>query len=54
MIRRFGTLAILLVSALALSACVVAPGPYGGRPRCPGWVGGHYGPDGGWRPGHCV
>jgi hypothetical protein len=56
MIRKYGAIAMLLASALALSACVVAaPGPYGGRPRCPGaWVPGHYGPEGFWHPGHCA
>jgi hypothetical protein len=54
MLRKFGTVAVLLASAIALSACVVAPGPgYAGRPRCP-WVAGHYGPEGGWHPGHCA
>jgi hypothetical protein len=55
MIRKFGVIAMLLASTLALSACVVAgPGYYGGRPRCPGWVPGHYGPEGMWHPGHCA
>jgi hypothetical protein len=52
MLRKFSAVAVLVASAIALSACVVAPGP--GRPRCPGWVPGHYGPEGGWHPGHCV
>ena len=54
MIRTLGVLAVLLASAMTLSACVVAgPGPYAGHPRCP-WVPGHYGPEGGWHPGHCA
>ena len=55
MIRTLGVFALLLGSAITLSACVVAPGPgpYAGHPRCP-WVPGHYGPEGGWHPGHCA
>jgi hypothetical protein len=55
MIRKFGALALVLASVLALSACVVAPGPgYAGRSPCPGaWVPGHYGPYG-WVRGHCA
>jgi hypothetical protein len=53
MIRTLGALALLLASAMTLSACVVAPGPYAGHPRCP-WVPGHYGPEGAWHPGHCA
>lgn len=39
----------LVASAVSLSACVVE------GPRPPGcyWVPGHYGPEGGWHPGHC-
>ena len=50
MIRTLGALALLLASAVTLSACVVE-GP--GHPRCPR-VEGHYGPEGAWHPGHCV
>ncbi len=55
MIRKFGVVAALLASTLALSACVVAaPGPYyRGGPGC-GWVPAHYGPEGGFHPGHCT
>jgi hypothetical protein len=53
MIRRLTLAAVLLASAAGLSACVVAePGGYG---RCPGhWVPAHYGPEGGFHPGHCA
>jgi hypothetical protein len=54
MIRQFSAIALLLASAMALSACVVAPGPYAGRPRCPGWVPAHVGPNGVLHPGHCI
>jgi hypothetical protein len=53
MIRKFGAAAVLLATAIALSACVVAGPGYAGRPRCP-WVQGHYGPEGFWHPGHCA
>jgi hypothetical protein len=49
MIRNIGLTLAMVTTAIALSGCVVA-GP--GRPGCP-WVPGHYGPEGGWHPGHC-
>jgi predicted small secreted protein len=48
MMKTFRAAVVLIAAAAALSACVVE-GP--GRPRC---VGGHYGPEGGWHPAHCV
>jgi hypothetical protein len=54
MIRKFGAAALLLASAIALSACIVE-GPGYGHPRCPGgWVPPHTGPEGGFHPGHCI
>ena len=53
MIRKFGAAAALLATAIALSACVVAGPGYAGHPAGCRWVGGHYGPEGGWHPGHC-
>jgi len=53
MLRKFGAVAVLLASAIALSACVVAGPAYVGHPRCP-WVGGYYGARGVWHPGHCA
>jgi hypothetical protein len=49
MIRKITLALALMTTAAALSACVVAPPP---RPGCY-WVPGHYGPEGGWHPGHC-
>jgi hypothetical protein len=37
-----------LVVAVTLSGCYVAAGP-----GCV-WIPGHYGPYGGWHPGHCA
>jgi hypothetical protein len=50
MLRKTILLVALLSTAVALSACVVE------EPRRPGcaWVLGHYGPYGGWHPGHCA
>jgi hypothetical protein len=48
--RRIASAVSLMIVGLALSACVVAPG---GRCGGAGWVPGHYGPEGGWHPGHC-
>ena len=50
MIRKIGLALAMVTTTIALSGCVVAgPGPGRG---CP-WVPGHYGPEGGWHPGHC-
>jgi hypothetical protein len=51
MIRKIALALALMTTAASLSACVVA-GPGYGRPGCY-WVPGHYGPEGGWHPGHC-
>jgi hypothetical protein len=54
MMRKIAAGAALLATAIALSACVVAPAPgYAGGPGCH-WVPGHYGPWGGWHPGPCA
>jgi hypothetical protein len=52
MTRKITSVLTVMAMSLALSACVVAgPGP--GRCGGAGWVPGHYGPEGGWHPGHC-
>ncbi len=55
MFRAASAFAILMASAIALSACVVeAPARYGARgPGCR-WVPEHVGPAGRLIPGHCV
>jgi hypothetical protein len=49
------TLAVAVLAAAALSGCVVEERTYARpAPRCREavWVEGHYGPRGGWHPGH--
>ena len=48
--ERLRMLLVLLLCATALTGCVVEPGPY--RAYGAYWVPGHYGPYGGWHPGH--
>jgi hypothetical protein len=49
MFKRLTLLLLLAAIALPLTSCVVAPErPYPGAY----WVPGHYGPEGGWHPGH--
>lgn len=49
---------LVVAAALALGGCVVAPGPGPAEVvrACPPpyhWIPGHYGPYGGFHPGHC-
>jgi len=48
--KRILALMLCGLMATSLAGCVVYPGhqPYGGAH----WVPGHYGPYGGWHPGH--
>jgi len=48
-LRQLKFVAGAVLLALTLSGCYVAPGPG----ACY-WVPGHYGPYGGWHPGHCA
>ncbi len=43
----FRRLLVAILCAVVLSGCVVEPGPYRAY-----WVPAHYGPYGGWHPGH--
>lgn len=47
-LSRLKLLVGALLVATTLAGCVVAPAP-----GCY-WVPGHYGPYGGWHPGHCA
>jgi hypothetical protein len=50
MVRKLGLAIALICTAASLSACVVVPP---GRPAGCYWVPAHYGPEGGYHPGHC-
>lgn len=51
--KLLGSMAVLLAVASA-SGCIVREREYVRRGGCPGgvFIQGHYGPRGGWRPGH--
>ena len=50
--NRVSTLLLLALVAASLTSCVVYPAP-GPRPHAAGyWVPAHYGPYGGYYPGH--
>ena len=49
--NRIAALLLCTLMAASLAGCVVYPGS--GRPYAGAyWVPGHYGPYGGWHPGH--